>query len=216
MKIAVVGNVVPQYEEAAELARAKEQYKILFIGRLVKKIKRPHLLIEAFSKLADTFPHWIVEIWGDGSNKSYQWMMKALIRRKRLSERIFFKGTTDDVASVLQTGDIFVFPSAFEGFSLALTEAMSMGLPAIGYKNGVSVNELIQDGINGLLAEDGANGLAQSMKTLMENQELRVRLGKAARASMRKYKASMIWAEWEELLDECVNGKGGDNAHRDF
>ena len=78
------------------------------------------------------------------------------------------------------------------------------------------MNELIQDGINGLLAEDGANGLAQSMKTLMENQDLRVRLGKAARASMRKYKASVIWAEWEELLDECVNGKGGDNAHRDF
>ena len=195
MKTVVIGNVVPQYEEEVKLARVKEQYKIIFIGRLVKKIKRPHLLIEAFSKLADTFPHWSVEIWGDGSNKSYQWMMKALIRRKRLSERIFFKGTTDDVASVLQTGDIFVFPSAFEGFSLALTEAMSMGLPAIGYKNGVSVNELIQDGINGLLAEDGANGLAQSMKTLMENQELRVRLGKAARASMRKYKASVIWAE---------------------
>ena len=216
MKIAVIGNVVPQYEKEAELARAKEQYKIIFIGRLVKKIKRPHLLIEAFSKLADAFPHWIVEIWGDGSNKSYQWMMKALIKRRRLSERISFKGTTDDVASVLQTGDIFVFPSAFEGFSLALTEAMSMGLPAIGYKDCVSVNELIQDGINGLLAEDGANGLAQSMKTLMENQDLRVRLGKAARASMRKYKASVIWRAWEELLDECVNGKGGENAHRDF
>ena len=216
LKTVVIGNVVPQYTEEAELSRVKEQYKIIYIGRLVKKIKRPHLLIEAFSKLADAFPHWIVEIWGDGSNKSYQWMMKALIKRRRLSERISFKGTTDDVASVLQTGDIFVFPSAFEGFSLALTEAMSMGLPAIGYKNCVSVNELIQDGINGLLAEDGANGLAQSMKTLMENQDLRVRLGKAARASMRKYEASVIWAAWEELLDECVNGKGEDNAHRDF
>ena len=95
-----------------------------------------------------------------------------------------------------------------EGFGLTLAEAMSMGLPPLGCKSCVAVNELIQDGINGLLAEDGANGLAQSMKTL--------RLGKAARASMRKYKASVIWRAWEELLDECVNGKGGENAHRDF
>lgn len=216
MKIAVIGNVVPQYEEEAELACAKEQYKIIFIGRLVKKIKRPHLLIEAFSKLADAFPHWIVEIWGDGSKKSYQWFLETIIRRKGLSERIFLKGTTHNVASVLQKGDLFVFPSAFEGFGLTLAEAMSMGLPPLGCKSCVAVNELIQDGVNGLLAEDGVDSLAQSMRMLMENQDLRVRLGKAARASMRKYEASVIWAAWEDLLDECVNGKGGDNAHRDF
>ena len=216
MKIAVIGNVVPQYEEEAELACAKEQYKIIFIGRLVKKIKRPHLLIEAFSELADAFPHWIVEIWGDGSKKSYQWVLETIIRRKGLSERIFLKGTTHNVASVLQKGDLFVFPSAFEGFGLTLAEAMSMGLPPLGCKSCVAVNELIQDGVNGLLAEDGVDSLAQSMRMLMENQDLRVRLGKAARASMRKYEASVIWAAWEDLLDECVNGKGGDNAHRDF
>ena len=216
MKIAVIGNVVPQYEEEAELGCEKEQYKILFIGRLVKNHKRPHLLIEAFAKLAHDFPDWIVEIWGGGAKKSYQKRLETLIRRAGLKQRVFLKGTTHDVASVLQKGDLFVCPSAYEGFSLALTEAMSMGLPAIGYKDSPSVNELIQDGVNGLLAEDGVDSLGQSMRMLMENQDLRVRLGKAARASMRKYKASVIWAEWEELLDECVNGKGGDNAHRDF
>ena len=203
LKTVVIGNVVPQYTETAELASVKEQYKIIYIGRLVKKIKRPHLLIEAFSKLADTFPHWIVEIWGDDSNKSYQWMMKALIKRRRLSERIFFKGTTDDVASVLQTGDVFVFPSAFEGFGLTLAEAMSMGLSVVGCKSCVAANELIQDGVDGLLAEEGADGLAQSMGTLMKDQALRVKMGKAARASMRKYEASVIWTAWEDLLNTC-------------
>ena len=203
LKCVVIGNVVPQYKEEPELVSAKEQYKIIYIGRLVKKIKRPHLLIEAFSKLADAFPHWIVEIWGDGSNKSYQWMMKALIKRRRLSERIFFKGTADDVASVLQTGDVFVFPSAFEGFGLTLAEAMSMGLSVVGCKSCVAANELIQDGVDGLLAEEGADGLAQSMGTLMKDQALRVKMGKAARASMRKYEASVIWTAWEDLLNTC-------------
>lgn len=203
MKTVIIGNVVPQYEEMADLTRKKEQYKIIFIGRLVKNHKRPHLLIEAFAKLADSFPDWIVEIWGGGEKKSYRKSLEAAIRHADLENRIFLKGTTHDVASVLQKGDLFVFPSAYEGFGLTLAEGMSMGLPAIGYKNCVAVNELIQDGINGFLAEDGADGLARAMKILMENRDLRVKMGKAARASMRQYEASAIWAAWEDLLNEC-------------
>jgi len=203
MKTVAIGNVVPQYEEEADLGCEKEQYKIIFIGRLVKNHKRPHLLIEAFAKLADDFPDWIVEIWGGGAKRSYQKNLKALIQRAGLERRVFLKGTTHDVASVLQKGDLFVFPSAYEGFGLTLAEGMSMGLPAVGYKNCVAVNELIQDGVNGILAEDGVDGLAQSMRTLMKNQALRVKMGKAARESMRQYEASVIWTAWEELLDEC-------------
>lgn len=203
MKTVVIGNVVPQYEEMADLARQKKQYRIIFIGRLVKNHKRPHLLIEAFAKLAGSFPDWIVEIWGGGEKKSYRKSLEAAIRHADLENRIFLKGTTHDVASVLQKGDLFVFPSAYEGFGLTLAEGMSMGLPAIGYKNCVAVNELIQDGINGFLAEDGADGLARAMKILMENRDLRVKMGKAARASMRQYEASAIWAAWEDLLNEC-------------
>ena len=203
MKTVAIGNVVPQYEEAADLGCEKEQYKIIFIGRLVKNHKRPHLLIEAFAKLADDFPDWIVEIWGGGAKRSYQKNLKALIQRAGLERRVFLKGTTHDVASVLQKGDLFVFPSAYEGFGLTLAEGMSMGLPAVGYKNCVAVNELIQDGVNGILAEDGVDGLVQSMRTLMKNQALRVKMGKAARESMRQYEASVIWTAWEELLDEC-------------
>ena len=203
MKTVAIGNVVPQYEEEADLGCEKEQYKIIFIGRLVKNHKRPHLLIEAFAKLADDFPDWIVEIWGGGAKKAYQKNLKALIQRAGLERRVFLKGTTHDVASVLQKGDLFVFPSAYEGFGLTLAEGMSMGLPAVGYKNCVAVNELIQDGVNGILAEDGVDGLVQSMRTLMKNQTLRVKMGKAARESMRQYEASVIWTAWEELLDEC-------------
>ena len=126
-----------------------------------------------------------------------------MIQRAGLEQRVFLKGTTHDVASVLQKGDLFVFPSAYEGFGLTLAEGMSMGLPVVGYKNCVAVNELIQDGITGFLAEDGVDGMVHSMKILMENQDLRVRMGVAARESMRQYEASVIWDEWESLLDEC-------------
>lgn len=71
LRVEVIGNVLPQYEQQSDLAATKEQYKIIFIGRLVKGHKRPHLLIEAFTRIAAEFPEWMVEIWGAGTKVLY-------------------------------------------------------------------------------------------------------------------------------------------------
>ena len=204
LKTVVIGNVVPQYEEQANLHKEKDTYKIITIGRLVKNHKRPHILIEAFSKRADSFPNGQVELWGAEDTKKYTAYLKALVTRYHLENRVFFKGTTRNVAKVLVNGDIFIFPSAYEGFGLTMAEAMSMGLPAIGYKNCVAVNEIIHDGENGFLADDGIEPLAEKMRLLMEDSELRARMGQAARRSMKQYSADKIWGAWEDLLHEVV------------
>ena len=108
------------------------------------------------------------------------------------------------MAKVLVNGDIFVFPSAYEGFGLTMAEAMSMGVPAIGYKNCVAVNEIIHDGENGFLADDVIEPLAEKMRLLMEDSELRARMGQAARRSMKQYSADKIWGAWDDLLHEVV------------
>ena len=79
-----------------------------------------------------------------------------------------------------------------------------MGLPLVGYKSCVSVSELIEDGVNGLLAADGAEGLAEKMAILMRDRDLRVRMGRAARASMRVYAPEVIWERWEDLMQEVA------------
>lgn len=207
VKTVVIGNAIPQYPQQANLSASKVTYKILFVGRLAKNHKRPHLLIEAFAKLAGTFPNWQAEIWGAKSGNAYYKELEFLIEHYKLKQKVFLKGNTTDVASVLQNGDIFVFPSAYEGFGLALGEAMSMGLPAIGYKNCSAVNELIQDGVNGFLCDDGVDALADKLKILMENQNLRVKLGINARQSMKRYAPKNIWNQWEKLLYNMVNQK---------
>ena len=206
-RVEVIGNVVPQYEEQADLRRKKEKYKIVFVGRMVRNHKRPHLLIEAFIKIAAEFPDWTLELWGAEDNKRYQKEMQEMIEKAGLAERILFCGTTANVPAVLADADLCVAPSAYEGFSLAHTEAMSMGLPLIGYKNCVSVNELVHDGVNGLLADDGAEALAEKMAILMRDRDLRVRMGAAARASMRAYTPEIIWGQWEALMEELVDSQ---------
>ena len=202
--VVVIGNVVPQYEMQADLLKMKRQYTIIFVGRLVRNHKRPHLLIEAFSRLAGQFSDWNVEIWGADDNPRYTRSLREQIKKAGLEKRVLLKGTTKNVANVLIHGDLFVFPSAYEGFGLSIAEGMSMGLPAVAYRSCAAVNELVQDGISGYLCEDGVQPLADRMKVLMENRDLRVKMGQAARESMRQYAAENIWRQWKDLLEKVV------------
>lgn len=205
-KTVVIGNAIPQYEEQADLVADKMQYKILFLARLSKNHKRPHLLIEAFAKVADAFPNWIVELWGAEDGKAYYKELQLLIKQYGLEHRVLLKGATKNVASVLKEGDIFAFPSAYEGFGLSLGEAMSMGLPAVGYKSCSAVNELIEDGKNGFLCEDGIDDFAAKLEKLMTDRALRITLGAYARQSMQQYAPQRIWDSWEELMRNLTKG----------
>lgn len=204
VKTVVIGNAIPQYEVQADLSAEKERYKILFVGRLSKNHKRPHLLIEAFSGLAEQFPNWDVELWGAENGKAYYKELQLLIRKHHLENRVFLKGTTNEVSEVLKQGDIFAFPSAYEGFGLALGEAMSMGLPAVGYKSCSAVNELIKNGENGFLCDEGIVPFRCALRTLMEDSELRVLFGGNARSDMRRFSSQVIWDTWESLLKQIL------------
>ena len=206
-KTVVIGNAIPQYEEQADLAGPKDRYTIVSVGRLTKNHKRPHLLIEAFAGLADKYPDWQVELWGDVDQRAFYEELKFMIKSKNLQDRVFLKGTSNEIPKILQRSDIFAFPSAYEGFGLALGEAMSMGLPAVGYKSCSAVNELIQDGVNGFLCEEGPEDLAAKLDRLMGDRALRVRMGQAARESMKQYAPEAIWDAWEKLLEEIAAKK---------
>lgn len=201
VKTVVIGNAIPQYDVQADLSAQKDTYKILFVGRLSKNHKRPHLLIEAFAGLADEFPDWNVELWGAEDGKAYYKELQLLIKKNHLENRVFLKGATNNVPSVLQQGDIFAFPSAYEGFGLALGEAMSMGLPAVGYKSCSAVNELIKEGKNGYLCDDGVEPLKNALRKIMKNQDLRIQMGDNANKCMRKYSLEKVWNDWNELIE---------------
>ena len=154
-----------------------------FLARLSKNHKQPHLLIEAFCKLANDFPNWELVLWGAKEGESFFKQMELMIAAHGLQERIRFAGTTNDVEGALASCDIFAFPSAYEGFASCS-----------------AVNELIIDCYNGILCEDSAEGLARGLKKLMGNQALRVEYGANANTSMKAYAPDKIWDEWERLL----------------
>ena len=203
-KIVTIGNVVPQFTNQVDLTIPKDVHKILFIGRLAKGHKRPHLLIEAFSKVADQFPNWIVELWGADENKAYKAQLELMIKQANLTDRVQFKGITKDVESVLSTGDIYAMMSASEGFGLSMAEAMAKGLPVIACDTWLGVSDMVQDEYNGILVADNSDDIAQGLKKLMSDNELCTNLGKNASNSMKQYAPNIIWSRWENLLFETI------------
>ena len=199
-----IPNIVPQFEETANLKKEKSNYTIIFLGRLDKKVKRPHLVIEAFAKIREEFKNWKLDIWGGTEDKTYYSELQNIIAKYDMQETVNLCGTTNDVQSVLVNGDIFAFPSSNEGFPLALTEAMSAGLACVCFKSCIAANELIVDDETGILCDDGVMGFAEGLKKLMHDQEKRIRLGAAAKKEMEKFAAEKIWDEWERLINEYI------------
>ena len=202
-RFVTIPNVVPQYEEASDL----KGKTIINVGRICPLQKRQHMIIEAFALIADKYPDWNVEIYGETHlNKEYFTSMQNFIRKNNL-KNIKFCGVTNDIVSKLKTASVFVFPSAFEGFPLALTEAMSMGLPSVGFKNCPAVNEIIKDGYNGILCNDDIKSLANAMESLLSNYDLRVKYGKNAKEDMKCYSPEIIWGKWDSLIKELTMEK---------
>lgn len=109
-------------------------------------------------------------------------------------------GTTSKVTEELLKASIFVFPSAYEGFPLAMTEAMSAGLPVIAFKNTPAVNELIIDGKTGFLSEYNTDAFATCLEKMMNDEAMRLEMGAKAIDSIKAYSADTIYGKWDSVL----------------
>lgn len=202
--IVTIPNIVPQNNLYSTLTRPV----IINVARLCRFPKRQHLLIEAFNLLKDDFPEWTVELWGESTeHPRYALELSLLIQKYHLQNRIKLCGPSKDILSKLLSASVFCFPSANEAFGLAMTEAMSMGLPAIGCKQCTGVNSLIHHGENGFLCDDTPEDIASHLRLLMSDIELRQKMGQQAREDMKQYSPEIIWKRWDDLLKKVHAGE---------
>lgn len=199
-----IPNAVSIPAISAQPGIARKVHTITNVGRITGRTKRQHLLVEAFASLAKDFPDWQVNLWGDTYDKTYVTTLKGIIKKQGLEGRVHLRGTTKDMASVWKETDIFAFPSHHEGFPLALTEAMGVGIPAVGYRSCPAVNELIHDGEDGYLTDDGASPFAEALRKLMEDADRRTAFGKRAKENMKPFAPEVVWDEWDQLIREVL------------
>lgn len=81
-----------------------------------------------------------------------------------------------------------------------MAEAMSAGLPVVGFASCSGVNEIVENGKTGILTADGEEAFAEGLQRLMEDRALRVSMGHAAKEAMKAYAPETIWDRWEQVL----------------
>jgi glycosyltransferase involved in cell wall biosynthesis len=180
--------------------------KLLNVGRLTEQ-KDQRTLIEAFAKIAPLHPDWRLRIVGQGGLHSE---LENMIASLGLGKRVELAGIIEDMESEYASAQLFAMSSRYESFGLATAEALSAGIPAIGFADCAGTNELIRHNVNGLLVGGGDRvvALAQGLNLLMGSPQLRERMGEAAPASVRKFDLGAIGAQWEALLDDVTGDAG--------
>ena len=139
-------------------------------------------------------PEWDLVVAGGGDETRY----RARAEELGVGQAVRWLGVTREVALVYQLADAFVLPSSYETFSLVTFEAAASGLPLLATPvNGV--RELIDDGRNGFLIDRDPHVLADRLRQLAADPELRRRLGQQARRSALNYGSDRMLAAHHEL-----------------
>ena len=112
--------------------------------------------------------------------------IKSLAESLNIGDRVQFLGNRRDVPELLTHSDIFVLTSKWEGFPITILEAMRAGLPVICSDVG-GCSEAIKDGENGFLVPRGDGVvLANRLKQLIKDKDLRYKMGQKGRMSFEK------------------------------
>ncbi len=176
--------------------------KLVFLGRVGQR-KGTFDLINAFANLPDNLKsNSELIIAGDGEIHQG----RQLVEQLHLTEQIKFLGLINAQQRdlLLTAADIYVLPTYNEGLPLALLEAMSWGLPVI--TTPVSgIPDVVVSSKNGLLITPGnIQQLSEAIQLLMENEDLRLSLGLAARETVASLDVKFYWGHLAEIYDSVL------------
>ena len=201
-RMIVIPNPVAPIESLADPVGGASKI-ILNVGRLDGP-KDQRTLIQAFARLATDYPDWILRIVGQGPLKRE---LRKLADDLNLGNRVQLAGLSENIEEEYRSAHLFAMPSIYESFGLATAEALSAGLPALGFADCPGTSELIEHGVNGFLVEgsDRVAALAEGLARLMASPELRQRMGAAGPGSVEQYSLNAIGAEWERMLGRMLH-----------
>lgn len=179
--------------------------EIVFITVSALKPGKGHdLLIEALRDLKDAGYFFKCFIAGNGPLKEG---LKLKVKNLKLDNDIIFLGNIDNVADYLNASDVFVLPSYFEGLSIALMEAMFMGLTSIVTDVGAN-RDLIKTGFNGtVILPDDKDGLKNAMAYYLKNRNIMKEFGEKSGSIIREGYSSIdkYTEQYYEIWNKCAN-----------
>lgn len=176
---------------------------VLAVGRLAE-VKNYLQLVRSWATLAEDFPDWKVKIFGVGPQLKE---LKKEIGKLNLQGKVKLPGHMSDLSTEYAKASIFCHPALYEGFGLSPAEALHLETPVVFYSDCPGVNEFVTDGVNGLGVIRGGNRdhLADALKRLILDEDLRRTLGRNGPASVSAFTLESYKARWIDLINNLTS-----------
>jgi len=182
-------------------------FKLLCVARqdASERYKGFEHIFEALALLSLSKPHLHLNLVGDGND---QLRLQRVAVNLGVSDRVTFLGrlSESDLAAAYQQCDVFVMPSAREGFGIVFLEAMRFGKPCIGGNHG-GTPDVIEHGRSGYLVKYGrVQHLAKIISHLVDDDKLRQKMGLVGKMLVeRRFSVAVFNDAYKKLISNGIN-----------
>src|SRR5690606_9157382 len=160
-------------------------------------------LIHIWKRVISEAPGWKLNIYGHGPLKE---VFEALIDGLGLQESIELAAPVRNIKEAYLNSSILVMTSRYEGLPMVLLESQVCGVPMVSYMCKCGPKDVIKDGQNGFLVEEGnQDQFAEKLLLLMKDDVLRKRMGLAAIDNSKNYGEEKIMQRWISLFEGLMN-----------
>ncbi len=188
------------------LGLPRDRTLALYAGRL-SRAKGIAVLVEEWSRLLERHPDLHLVLVGSGKESwdNCEDQIDEVIRTRSLQTKITLAGQSTRVHEYMQAADFFVSPSEYEGFGLAVVEALACGLPVTVTSVGIAP-EIIRHGTNGFLfPPKDRPGLVAAMEECVANRSRWADIGRRARESAARFDRETVFDQYASL---CAQLRG--------
>lgn len=176
--------------------------RIVCVARL-EKAKNISMLIRAFNVFKESYPNYILELYGKGTQEEE---LKNLVENLNLEQQVFFKGFSKMIHEEILKAMMFVLPSDYEGISNAMLEALAIGLPTICTDCPAYGGRLfIEQGHSGFLIPVGdERQLTDKMLVLASDNNLAQSFSQNSISIRESLNEEKIIDQWRRVIEEVV------------
>jgi glycosyltransferase involved in cell wall biosynthesis len=178
---------------------SREASTLCFVGQWLER-KGIRYLTQAFAAVARARPS--LRLCCAGTLADPDRVRRDFAPEVRSRVDVHPRVSRTELARLYEEADVFVLPTLFEGFSLAVIEAMAAALPILTTPVG-AVPDLLESGVNAMLVPvRDARSLEHALSQLLDDAALRERLGRAAQRTARDFESNRVHARLLSILQE--------------